>query len=75
MAFEKKPDELGALWLRTGSKGDYMRDYMTGEINGQDVVCFPVRSDNPEAPAWRVMKSKPRKQTDGYTPSAPGEAA
>ena len=32
----RNPDEVGALWLKTGSKGDYM----TGEINGVKVVCF-----------------------------------
>ena len=52
----KNPDELGALWERTSAKGDYM----TGEIAGQSVVCFRNKSDNPKAPAWRVMKSKPK---------------
>lgn len=53
---EKNPDELGALWERTSAKGPYM----TGEINGVKVVCFPNKSDNPKAPAWRVLKSKPK---------------
>lgn len=52
------PDELGALWVRSSAKGEYM----TGEINGVKVVCFPNRSDNPKAPKWRVLKSKPREQ-------------
>lgn len=56
MPFEKKPDDLGALWEKTGPKGDYM----TGEINGVKVVCFKNRSDNPKAPAWRVLRSKPK---------------
>ena len=56
MAFEKNPDELGALWAKTGAKGDYM----TGEINGVKVVCFPVTKGGPNGPAWRVMKSKPK---------------
>jgi hypothetical protein len=56
MAFEKNPDELGALWVRRGAKGEYL----TGQINGLDVVCFAVKSDNPKAPAWRVLKSKPK---------------
>jgi len=58
MAYEKNQDELGALWLKSGSKGAYM----TGEINGVKVFCTPTKSDNPKAPAWRVMKSKPREQ-------------
>jgi len=59
MAYEKNPDELGALWLKSGSKGPYM----TGTINGVNVFCTPTKSDNPKAPAWRVMKSKPKERT------------
>lgn len=55
MAFEKNPDELGALWLRSGAKGEYM----TGEINGVKVVCFPAKPSE-RGPAWRVLKSKPK---------------
>lgn len=53
---KRNPDELGALWLKRGGKGEYM----TGTINGVNVFCTPVLSENPKAPAWRVMKSKPR---------------
>lgn len=56
MAFEKNPDELGALWLKSGAKGEYM----TGEINGVKVVCFSVEKSSEKSPAWRVLKSKPR---------------
>lgn len=56
MPFEKDPNEIGALWLRSGNKGDYL----TGEINGQAVVCFAINSKNPKAPHWRVLKSQPR---------------
>ena len=54
--YKKNPDELGALWLKTGGKGDYM----TGTINGVNVFCTPTKSENPKAPTWRVMKSKPK---------------
>lgn len=53
---EKNPDEIGALWVKSGQRGEYM----TGTINGQPVVCFKNDSDNPKAPAWRVLKAKPR---------------
>ena len=65
MAFAKDPDELGALWLKTGRKGDYM----TGEINGVKVVCFKngnKRSD--KSPDWRVMKSKPKERAADEEP-------
>lgn len=53
------PDEIGALWLKKGKKGQYM----TGTISGVKVVLFP--NDNKTSdkqPDWRVMKSKPREQ-------------
>jgi hypothetical protein len=56
MPFEKNPDDLGALWEKQSAKGPYM----TGTINGVNVVCFPNTSDNPKAPTWRVLKSKPK---------------
>lgn len=52
---DKNPDELGALWVKSGSKGDYM----TGTINGVRVVCFRT-GDTEQRPQWRVLKSKPR---------------
>jgi hypothetical protein len=56
MPFEKDPNEIGALWLHDGPKGPYM----TGEINGEKVVCFRSKSGSAKAPAWNVLKSKPR---------------
>jgi uncharacterized protein (DUF736 family) len=63
LPYEKNPLELGQLWAKTGQKGDYL----TGEVNGIKVVCFPVNSENPKAPTWRVMKSKPK---DASVPDA-----
>lgn len=56
MAFEKDPDEIGALWVKSGRKGEYM----TGTINGVNVVVFRNTSASEKAPHWRVLKSKPR---------------
>lgn len=54
---QKNPDELGALWMKSGQRGDYM----TGTINGQKVVVFKNdRKQSENQPDWRVMKSKPR---------------
>jgi hypothetical protein len=64
MAYEKNPDELGALWVKTGAKGEYM----TGEINGVKVFCTPVKSAHAKAPTWRVMKSKPREAQASSAP-------
>ena len=58
MAETRNPDELGALWVKRGAKGDYM----TGTIGGEAVVCF--RNDFKEGiearPDWRVLKSRSR---------------
>lgn len=66
MAYERDPNELGALWLKSGAKGEYM----TGTINGEKVVCFRnARKQSDKSPDWRVLKSVPRddrptRQTD-----------
>ena len=60
MAFEKDPDEIGALWVKSGRKGEYM----TGEVNGVKVVCFAVTSKSEKAPQWRVLKSKPKEESE-----------
>lgn len=60
MPFDKDPNEIGCLWSKTGNKGDYL----TGEINGEKVVCFAVKSNNPKAPSWRVLKSQPRERDE-----------
>lgn len=67
MAFEKDPNEIGVLWMKPSAKGDYM----TGEVNGVAVVCFAVKSSNPKAPSWRVLKSQPK----GERPAAPASTA
>jgi len=57
---QRNPDELGALWLKSGAKGEYM----TGTINGQPVVLFKNDRKEPgsKQPDWRVLKSKPREE-------------
>lgn len=66
MAYEKNPDELGALWLKNGAKGEYM----TGTIGGVAVVCFANTKGGANAPAWRVLKSKPREERPAEPPAS-----
>jgi len=58
MAFAKDPNEVGALWEKTGKAGTYF----TGKIHGEPVVVFKVRDKRPDSngPDWRVLK--PTKQ-------------
>jgi uncharacterized protein (DUF736 family) len=53
----KNPDELGALWVKQSDRGEYM----TGTVNGVQVVVFRNgnKREGSNAPDWRVLKSKP----------------
>ena len=55
---KKDESELGALWEKSGNRGDFM----TGTINGVAVVCFKNDRKTPgsKQPDWRVLKAKPR---------------
>lgn len=55
---DKDPNELGALWIKTSARGEYM----TGTINGQAVVIFKNdrKAEGSKQPDWRVMKPKPK---------------
>lgn len=58
MPFERDENEIGALWIKTSRNGN---EFMSGTINGQDVVVFRNTNKRSEkAPDWRVMKSQPR---------------
>ena len=57
MAFEKDPNEIGALWLKQGAKGPYL----AGTVNGVAVVCFQnTRKTSDKQPEYRVLKSTPK---------------
>src|SRR4029077_2266516 len=58
MPREQNPDELGALWEKTGNRGIYM----TGTVNGQPVVLFKNDRKAPgsKQPDWRVLEAKPK---------------
>lgn len=58
MPFEKKPDDIGALWTKSGNRGEWM----SGTINGVNVVCFRNDRKQPgdKQPDWHVLKAKPR---------------
>ncbi len=52
----KNPDEIGALWAKSGNKGEYL----TGTINGIGVVCFKNDRKTGNQPDWRILKAKKR---------------
>lgn len=56
-------DELGALWISTSAKGEYL----SGTIGGVRVVCFKNEKKAPGSsqPDWRVLKAKARDEDTG----------
>lgn len=58
----KDPNEIGALWEKSGSKGPYM----TGTINGERIVVFRNDKGSEKSPQWRILKATPK-------PSAPAD--
>lgn len=56
MPYEKDPNEIGALWVKAGRKGEFL----SGTINGEQVVCFRNDRKTGKQPDWRVLKSQPR---------------
>lgn len=60
----KDPNEIGALWEKSSSRGPYM----TGMVNGEAVVLFKNdRKSSEKQPDWRILKSRPK----GERPSGP----
>ena len=68
MAYEKDPNELGALWSRTGAKGEYLTGTIT--VNGEaiKVVCFSAKKSSDKSPDWRVLRSVPRESRPEAVP-------
>lgn len=64
---QRNPDELGALWIKSGAKGEYM----TGTINGVAVVLFKNdrKEEGSKQPDWRVLKSKPKEERAATRPA------
>jgi hypothetical protein len=57
----EKANDLGALWIKSSTKGQYMTG--TIKINGEttNIVCF-LNSNKKEAkhPDWKILKSVPK---------------
>ena len=64
---ERDPNEIGALWEKTGRNGTYF----TGKVGDQPVVIFKNgnKKEGSNAPDWRVLK--PQKQERAAVPTAP----
>lgn len=60
MPYEKDENEIGALWEKTGGRGTFLSGQI--ELDGSviRIVCFRTNSTSDKAPAWRVLKAKPK---------------
>ena len=68
MPYEQDQNEIGALWMKSGPRGDYM----TGTINGVRVVVFKNGNKRGEkSPDWRVLKSTSKAQAQPDDEGAP----
>lgn len=75
MPFEKDPNDIGALWIKTGRKGEYMTGTIT--INGEviKIVAFPnTRKANEKHPDWRLLKSVPKEDVQPVPTRTPHDA-
>lgn len=73
----EKQTEYGALWTKTGPKGEYMTGNL--EVNGVKVkvVAFKnTNKKNPNEPDWRILEPKPREEAaKSDTPSIQEQSA
>ena len=58
---KKKMDkDIGALWLRSGAKGEYMTGVITVDNVAHQLVAFKNKKTKPNQPDWRIYKSQPK---------------
>lgn len=61
----EKQQELGALWIRNGAKGEYMTGTLTIDGVAIPVVCFTNQNKkNEKQPDWRILRSIPKEQKE-----------
>lgn len=72
MSDEKRDDELGALWIKQGSKGEFM----TGSVictqcnHKEDIILFGNQFKTKDNhPAWRILKSRQQGERHTHVPS------
>jgi len=51
---------LTALWRHTSSAG---KTYYNGRLGEAKILMFPIESDNPNAPAFKIMLAEPDEAT------------
>jgi len=56
---ENSSRKVGALWIKQGTKGEYMSGELL--IDGQKfpIVCFKNEKLSEKHPDWSILRSKP----------------
>jgi len=67
MAYERDPNELGALWSKQGKKGAYFTGEVTIDGKTTKIVCFQTKKGSERSPDYRILKSVPREQAAPVT--------
>lgn len=61
----EKQTEYGALWIKSGPKGEYMTGNLSiGEQKIKVVAFKNTQKKNPNEPDWRILESKPLTPTN-----------
>ncbi len=67
----EKQQELGALWIKTSAKGEYMTGVVTIDGVAIPIVAFTNQNKkNPKEPDWRILRSVPREQKENNVKDA-----
>lgn len=68
-----KKQDIGALWARSFSGGEFLSGKITIDGKTTELVIFPnqYKSENEKAPDWRIYESEPRNTTASPTKTAP----
>ena len=59
----KDPDEIGALWVKSGARGDYFTGTITSVEGGPIPIVVFKNDHKPEGskqPDYRILKAKPK---------------
>ena len=51
--------KIGAMWAKTGNKGEYMSGELVINGNKVAIVAFKREKRNEKEPDWDILKSKP----------------
>lgn len=62
-------NELGALWIKRGNKGEYMTGNIVINDIATPIVCFTNQNKKSDRhPDWRILRSVPQEKQSNPLP-------